>query len=171
MGEVRIPSEKECHELMAKVGLPSGLVQHSIAVKDTALMFADRLEKDGIRVDRRLLAASALLHDIMKIDAQVCHGMEGGEFLRKMGFPEVAKVVEKHCLSNLDDPNLVPKTAEEKLLMYADLRTSGGQVVSLDERFDYIRRRYKPRNPEKFQEYVAFAKQLEWEFGKVIEDG
>ena len=76
---------------------------------------------------------------------------------------EVAKVIEKHCLNNLADPDLVPKTTEEKLLMYADLRISTGRVVSLDERFAYIKERYKPKEPAKFMECIAFAKQLESE--------
>ncbi len=139
-----------------------------MAVKEHALRFADDLEGKGTVVDRDLVAAAALLHDIKKLDAQFCHGIEGGDFLREKGFHEVAAIVEKHCLNNIDDPGLVPQSTEEKLLMYADLRTNAGRMVSLDERFDYIRKRYRPRNPEKFREYMAFAKQLEWElFGKL----
>ncbi|MBW2971970.1 HDIG domain-containing protein [Candidatus Woesearchaeota archaeon] len=166
--ESRIPSEQECLELMAEVGLASAVARHSVNVKNFALQLADQVEQRGIGVNRPLLAAAALLHDIKKMDAEVCHGIEGGEFLRKKGFSEVAKVVEKHCLINLDDPTYVPRTAEEKLLMYADLRVSTGRVVSLDERFDYIRKRYKPKDTKTFQEYITFAKQLEWElFGRV----
>ncbi|MBU2561001.1 MAG: HDIG domain-containing protein [Nanoarchaeota archaeon] len=166
--ESRIPSEQECLELMAEAGLASAVVRHSISVKNFALGLADDVERRGIAVNRPLLSAAALLHDIKKLDAEVCHGIEGGDFLRRKGFPEVASVVEKHCLINLDDPSFVPKTAEEKLLMYADLRVSTGKIVSLDERFDYIRKRYRPKSPQELQEYLAFAKKLEWDlFGRV----
>ncbi len=165
--ESRIPTEQECLELMAEVGLATAVVQHSILVKNLALKLADDVEKRGISINRPLLSAAALLHDIMKLDAEVCHGIEGGEFLRNRGFPEVAKVIETHCLINLDDQYYVPQTPEEKLLMYSDLRVNAGGVVSLSERFDYIRERYRPKNQSKFQEYIAFAKQLEQEmFGK-----
>ncbi|MBW2963929.1 HDIG domain-containing protein [Candidatus Woesearchaeota archaeon] len=161
--ESRIPSESECLELLSQMHLPPGVINHSIAVKNFALEMADRLSVHGIDIDRELIAASALLHDIMKVNAEVCHGIEGGEFLRKKGFHEVARVVEKHCLNNLRDPELVPKTKEEKLLMYADLKINGGKVVSLDDRFEYIRKVYKPGNVDRFNEYAAFARQLEWE--------
>ena len=161
--ESRIPSEDECFELMAEMNLAPAVMHHSIIVRTFALELADTLKNKGISVNRPLIAAAALLHDIMKIDAEVCHGIEGGDFLRKKGFHEVAQIVEKHCLNNLDDPSFVPKTTEEKILMYADLRVSTGKVVSLDRRFEYIREHYRPKNPKKFQKYIAFAKQLEWE--------
>lgn len=165
--ESRIPSEQECLELMAEMNLVPALTTHCIAVKNAALKFADIIEARGIRVNRPLIAAAALLHDIMKLDAEVCHGIEGGEFLRKKGFDEVASIVEKHCLNNLGNPSLVPKTTEEKLIMYADLRVLGGSFVSLDERFAYIKERYRPINPLLLDEAFAFARQLEWElFGK-----
>ena len=166
--ESRIPSEQECLELMARMNLASAIMNHSIVVRNFALELAKEVEKRGIQVNRPLLSAAALLHDIMKMDAEVCHGIEGGEFLRKQGFHEVASVVEKHCLNNLDDPDFVPKTNEEKLLMYADLRVNAGRIVTLDDRFRYINERYKPKDPKRFQEYISFAKQLEWELlGKV----
>lgn len=164
----RIPTEEECLEIMAEINLASTVMLHSIVVNKFAMELADRLEKDGKNVNRPLLSAATLLHDIMKIDAEVCHCIEGGEFLRKKGFHEVAAVIEKHGLQNLDDPSLVPRTTEEKLLMYADLRVSSGKIVSLDERFDYIKERYKPRDPKQLTECKVFAKQLEWElFGKL----
>lgn len=163
----RIPSEQECFDLMAEVSLASAVLHHSIIVKAFALKLAEQIEEGGIEVNKPLLLASALLHDIMKLDAEVCHCIEGGQFLRGKGFHEVASIVEKHCLNNLGEHTLVPKTTEEKLLMYADLRVSKGKVVSLEERFDYIKDRYKPKDPNKFKEVFLFAKQLEWElFGK-----
>ena len=159
--ESRIPSEQECLELMAEVNLAPAVVNHSIAVKNVALRLADKIEKGGVKVNKPLIAAAALLHDIMKIEAEVCHGIEGGEFLRKRGFHEVASIVEKHCLSNLGSPGLVPRTTEEKLLMYSDLRVKGGNFVSLEERFDYIRERYPLKNPRLLDMAFDFAKQLE----------
>jgi len=163
----RMPTESECLELMSEVGLAPAITNHSIAVKNIALEFAGILEEKGIEVDKSLVSAAALLHDIRKMDAFVCHGIEGGDFLRNKGFPAVADVVEKHCINNLDDPSLIPSTVEEKLLMYSDLRINAGRKVSLDERFDYIKQRYNPRNMNKFGECLTFARQIEWElFGE-----
>jgi len=163
MKNSRIPTEPECLKLMEEVGLAPAILHHSLIVKRFAMEIADDLDKNGVKVDKELVAAAALLHDIMKMEAQVCHGIEGGEFLRRKGFHEVASVVEKHCLINLKDPAFIPKTTEEKLLMYADLRVGTGTVISLEERFDYIKKRYAPKDPAKFEEYKLFAKQLEWE--------
>jgi putative nucleotidyltransferase with HDIG domain len=161
--ESRIPSESECLELLSELNLPSAVINHSVAVKNFALDTAESLSVKGHSINKPLIAAAALLHDVMKVDAQVCHGIEGGEFLRTKGFHEVAGVVEKHCLNNLFDPDLVPKSQEEKLLMYADLRINAGSIVSLDDRFEYIRKRYRPKDEKRFAECVAFAKQLEFE--------
>jgi len=167
----RIPSESECLALMDEIDLAPTVRNHSLIVQKFALCLADDLDKKGVKVNKELVSAAALLHDIMKLDAQVCHGIEGGEFLRKKGFHEVASVVEKHCLNNLEDPDFVPQTTEEKLLMYADLRVGTGKVVSLSERFKYIKEKYNPKDPMKFNEYIAFAKQLEWELlGKLEKD-
>jgi putative nucleotidyltransferase with HDIG domain len=160
---MKIPSEEECLELMAEVELAPAVIHHSIIVKKAALEFADLIEQKGTKVNRPLITAAALLHDIKKLDAEMCHGIEGGEFLRKKGFPEVASIVEKHCLINLDDPDLTPKTTEEKLLMYADLRVNTGKIVPLNDRFDYIKRQYRPKDMKKLQEFLTFAKQIEWE--------
>ncbi|MFC1723053.1 HD domain-containing protein [Nanoarchaeota archaeon] len=149
---------------MAEVDLAPAVVRHSIGVRDFALQIADNLESKGHSINRPLLESAALLHDIMKVDAEIDHALEGGEFLRNKGFHPVADLVEKHALNNLSNESLIPRTTEEKLLMYADLRFSSGRVVSLDERFNYIKERYGPKNPDKFHIYVDFAKKLEAEF-------
>ncbi len=166
-----IPTESECFALLAEADLHPSIVRHSIGVRDVALQIADKLEAVGHPVDKSLVAASALLHDIMKINAEFDHAIEAGDLLRQKGFHEVASVVEKHALNNLSDPSFVPKTVEEKLIMYADLRFSSGRVVSLDERFDYIKRKYAPKNPNTFKSYMKFAKNLEKEFKDILESG
>ncbi len=164
----RIPTESECFDLLSEVDLASAVVRHSILVKRFALELTDELNNKGLTINRPLIQAAALLHDIMKLSAEMDHAIEGAEFLRERGHHEVAKLVEKHALNNLGDPSLIPKTPEERLLMYADLRVSGGGIVSLDERFSYIRKRYKPKDEAKFQMCIDFAKQLEKEFTEKV---
>jgi len=167
---MNIPSESECFELLAKTSLAPAVVHHCALVNRFALDFASKIKKEGVVVNTDLLSAAALLHDVMKMDAQVCHCLEGGAFLREKGFFEVASIVEKHGINNLDEPNLVPRTIEEKILMYSDLRVCLGRIVSIDERFDYICERYKPKNQKKFQKYMEFAKELEQELLVLIDD-
>ncbi|HII72417.1 TPA: HDIG domain-containing protein [Candidatus Woesearchaeota archaeon] len=155
---------------MSEIGLAPAVVHHSILVRKFALQIADELAKVGHSVDRELVAASALLHDIMKMSAEFDHAIEGGELLKRRGFHPVAELVRKHALNNLDNPDFVPRTTEEKLLMYADLRVSGGGVVSLAERFDYIKRQYNPKDPDRFKGYQDFAYMLEDEFIEKLGD-
>ena len=160
----RIPTESECFELLAELGVDSAIVQHSVAVKNAALEFASQAEKKGHTVNMPLLSAAALLHDIMKRDAEVCHCVEGAALLRKRGFSAVAAVMEKHGLNNLRSAEFVPKTAEEKLLMYSDLRVLRAELVSLDDRFAYVKERYKV-DDSGIAFCKEFAKSLEKELG------
>lgn len=160
----KIPTESECFEIMAELDIPTPIVHHSVAVKNVALGLAEQLEAKGMIINKPLITAAALLHDMLKLDAEMCHCIEAGDKLRDMGYPAVASVVEKHGLNNLNKPELVPTTNEEKLLMYSDLRVCKGKMVSLEERFKYIRERYKPKNMEKFNSYLEFVKKMEKEF-------
>ena len=160
----RIPTEAECFDILSEVDVPPAVVRHSIAVKNFALELTDQLNAQGHNINKELITASALLHDVLKTSAEFDHAVEAGEFLRKKGFHIVAEVVEKHALNNLTDSSFIPQTPEEKLLMYADLRIVSGSVVSLDERFDYIGRQYQPKDPNKFKGCRSFAKSLEMEF-------
>jgi len=164
-----VPSETQCFELLSEVGLAPALVRHSIAVKDFAFALGLKLRERGHDVNLDLIKASALLHDIYKLEADVCHCIEGGQFLREKGFHPVADVIEKHCLNNIGNPDLIPKTTEEKLLLYSDLRNGANGTVTLVERFASIRRRYR-LNPDSFERYITFAKQLEDEFRGMIDD-
>ena len=88
------------------------------------------------------------------------HVIEGYEFIKSLGFQEVAEVMKKHGLYHLSKGEFVPKTWEEKIVFYADKRAKGDKVVSVDERFEYIKQRYKKDNVEK---EVNFTKKIEKE--------
>ncbi len=54
------------------------------------------------------------------------------------------------------------KTLEEKIVYYADKRVLGGKIVSLKERFDYLKERYGLKNKE-------MKKNIEKSYPKVVE--
>ena len=60
----RIPDESVCSTLLAQI--PPQVAAHSRAVQRLALEMCDALAAHGVRLNRALLSAAALLHDIAK---------------------------------------------------------------------------------------------------------
>ena len=62
----KIPSKEECLSILAKNKTPSNVIEHCKAVCRVAEEIAGNLIKKGIRVNKELIIAAALLHDIEK---------------------------------------------------------------------------------------------------------
>ncbi|MBS3101508.1 HD domain-containing protein [Candidatus Woesearchaeota archaeon] len=154
-----IPTKEECLKILEKENVPSNIITHLKAVHDFSMKVCDVLEKRGIKINRNLAAAGALLHDIRKTSPND-HIIEGYELVKSLGFPEVAEVIKKHGLMHIDKDEFVPKTLEEKIIFYADKRVKGDKVVGLNERFEYIKQRYGRDNTEK---ELEFTKKIEKE--------
>lgn len=154
-----IPTKQQCLEILKSNNVPDNIVAHLKTVCDFSMKVADNLENKGIHVNRDLVAAAALLHDIKKVGSSK-HEIEGAEFVKQLGFAEVAEIIRKHGLSNLDKDELVPKTWEEKIVFYSDKRVQGSKVVSVDGRFEYIKQRYKREDVER---EITFTKKIEKE--------
>ena len=153
----KIPSKEECLDILRKNKTPSNVIAHSKAVCEFAESLADKLIKKGHKVNKKLLIAAALLHDIEREKDN--HVVEGANLIKGMGFIEVSKVARKHGLYQLEDKNIQPKTIEEKILFYADKRVKENKVVSLKDRVEDLKRRYK----KDFSHEFEFAKKIEEE--------
>ena len=104
------------------------LLKHSRQVADRCLAIAAKHPE--LSADKQFLEEAAMLHDIgiRWCDAPSihCHGTEpylrhgpiGGELLRQEGFPQHARVAERHTGTGL--PGLEPETLEEQMVCYAD---------------------------------------------------
>ena len=156
---MRIPTKQQCLKILKDNNVPDNIIAHSKAVCKVAIKIVDLLEKGGISVNKDLVAAASLLHDIKKLSPND-HVIEGYGFVKSLGFPEVALVMRKHGLSNLEKDDCIPKTWEEKIVFYADKRVKNDKIVSVDERFEYIRQRYKK---EDIEEEYNFTKMVEKE--------
>ena len=154
-----IPTYKQCLQILKDNNVPDNIVSHLKIVHDFSMKVCDVLEKRGIKANRDLIAAGALLHDIKKINSDD-HIIEGYDLVKSLGFPEVAGVIKKHGLMHIDKEEFVPKTWEEKIVFYADKRCSGSKVVSLEERFEYIKQRYKKEHVDL---EISFTKKIEKE--------
>ena len=154
-----IPTKEVCLKILKENNVSDNIIAHSEAVCDFAMKVADLLKKRSIHVNRNLVAAGALLHDIKKINSDD-HVVEGFELVKSLGFPELAQVIKKHGLAHLKEQEFVPKTWEEKIVFYADKRVKSDKIVSVDERFEYIKQRYKKDDVAK---EINFTKRIEKE--------
>ena len=156
---MKLPTKEECLKILEKAEVPANIIAHTSTVCDFSMKVIDLLEKKGIKVNRNLVAAAALLHDLKKM-ASDRHEIDGAEHIKQLGYPEVGRVISKHGLANLNKEELIPKTWEEKILFYSDKRVNGDKVVTVDERFEYIKQRYKKEGIEK---EIEFTKKIEKE--------
>ncbi|MBI4739824.1 HD domain-containing protein [Candidatus Woesearchaeota archaeon] len=158
----RLPSEEECLQILRESGAHDLFIDHLRRVQGVANAVCVIAKKRGLSLDAELVSVAALLHDVAKHRSKGNHGKEGGDYLRSRGFPTVAEVVQTHCPENLRTGKLVPKTIEQKAVFYADMRVNPGRLVTLEERFAYIRECY-PQAESEILELYTFAKQIEWE--------
>jgi len=156
---MNIPTKEQCLDILKENKTPSNVIEHSMTVYNFALDLANKLEKKGITVNKDLVTAASLLHDVERVKDS--HVDAGVKLLKQLGFPEVAEVIKKHTLHGLDKNNL---TVEEKILFYADKRTKGHKIVSLKERIESLEKKY---NIDLKRE-SEFAKKIEKDIIKII---
>ena len=59
-------SVKSCLDLLEKHGVPRHIVAHSLKVHEVAMFLAERMDAKGVRVNKALVGALALLHPTHK---------------------------------------------------------------------------------------------------------
>ena len=147
-----IPTKEECLAILEKNKTPSNVIEHCKTVCQVAEDTAEDLIKKGVKVNKELVTAAAMLHDIEREKED--HIIAGANLLKNSGFPEVSEVIKKHTLYRLEDIQL--KTVEEKIIFYADKRVKGDKIVSLEERFEDLEKRYN----KSFKEEFEFTKKI-----------
>lgn len=140
---MRIPPQNECLQMLCTTDMPDHIQNHSRLVCRIGLVLADGLIAAGIPINRDLVMASALLHDITKprsFETGENHAKTGGEYLSTLGFPEVGEIVRQHVVLDHYFDGTAPSEAE--IVNYADKRVLHDRVVPLDDRMAYILQRY-----------------------------
>ncbi len=171
---MHIPVRDQCLQLLDSMQMPMHIQAHSRIVCEVALVLADGLNAAGVPLNRDLIRASALLHDITKprsFKTGENHARTGGEYLNGLGFYEVGEIVRQHVVLDQWLPPDSPQAdavggqapGEAEVVNYADKRVLHDQVVSLDERMAYILHRYA-RTPERRQLMIHF-----WERAEALE--
>lgn len=140
---MRIPKQDECIDMLESMAMPDHIRNHSKLVCRVALLLTDRLIAAGIPLNRNLVTASALLHDITKPRSFTTgenHSKTGGEYLTELGYPEVGHIVRQHVILDAYFADDTPNEAE--IVNYSDKRVLHDHVVPLDDRMNYILERY-----------------------------
>jgi putative nucleotidyltransferase with HDIG domain len=144
--------------------MPTHIQDHSCMVCRVALVLTDGLIDAGMGINRPLVEAAALLHDITKprsFKTGENHAQTGGAYLVSLGFPEVGQIVRQHVVLDHYCSGNTPSEAE--VVNYADKRVLHDRVVSLDNRMTYIYERYArtPERQELLQELWRNTRNLE----------
>jgi len=137
---LRIPSREECISLLKKYGADERLLKHSIKCSEVALKMSE-----NCNVDKMLIEAGALLHDIGKTVVKgIRHGVEGYYILKNEGYDEIlARFCSTHVGAGirkseakklgLPDMDYIPRTLEEKIVCHADTLLAGDRITDIEE--------------------------------------
>ncbi|TMC64797.1 MAG: HD domain-containing protein [Chloroflexi bacterium] len=150
-----VPGRVDAAALLLSLDPPAWFLRHSQAVAEVASWLAERIEFAGVPVDRALVEAAALLHDVDKLlpsddrATQLPHGEGSADWLARQGHPELGRAVANHPVTKLVDGEAFRRwaafaTREERVVCYADKR-AGQRLESMDERFADWSRRHPDR--------------------------
>lgn len=150
--KTRIPSEEECLTILHEYKILPNILEHSKQVKNVSLIIIDNL-KDNSYINRELVIAAALLHDITKTlsirTGDLKHDITGGNILREMGYNKIADIVESHIILRNFKPE--GKLEEREIVHYADKRVLHDKIATIHERMDDLIKRYsKSERDENF---------------------
>lgn len=153
------------------------LLKHSRQVAQRALQIAQRHPELG--ADQRFLEEGAMLHDIGVFrchapsiycegtEPYLRHGLIGGQLLRKEGYPDHARVCERHTgtgltIEEINEQHLplppadyVPETIEEQIICYADKfysKSHPDRVSTVDDVIASLRK-FGSKGVDKFKKW------------------
>jgi predicted hydrolase (HD superfamily) len=149
-----VPGRVEAASLLLSLDPSSRFLRHACAVAEVAGFLAARAAARGRPVDRRLVEAAALLHDVDKIlpaddpARALPHAIGSAAWLAGRGHPELSPAVAAHTVGRLIDGDafrrwMATAPLEERIVAYADKRATK-RLRSMDSRFARWRRKHGP---------------------------
>ena len=130
--------------------------RHSFMVARVASLLQRGLKQSRIAVqfpDRDLVIAGALLHDIAKsrcLEDNCRHAEVGAALCTELGYPRIAEIVRNHVVLSRyrHESYRAGNFNAVELVFYADKRVRHDEVVTLDDRLEYIIGKYADNSPE-----------------------
>jgi putative nucleotidyltransferase with HDIG domain len=167
---VGVPSRTAAAALLLSLDPPPWLIAHASVVAEVAAFIAERTAAKGAPVDRAVVEAAALLHDVDKLLPadhplqELGHGEAGARWLTQLGYGELSRAVAAHPVTRLLDPDRYGRwngvaTREERIVAYADKRGST-RLISMRTRFAGWEERL-PQHRESLLRGRARAERLE----------
>jgi len=146
-----VPDIAQCFRYMDKYAMLPNIRRHSIIVARVAWQIVEELNTSELATasvsDQEFVIAGALLHDIAKtpcLKKDCDHAQTGAEICNRLGYPEIACIVAEHVILKDYDISRYRQgifTARE-VIYYADKRVRHEEIVSLDDRLEYILENY-----------------------------
>lgn len=136
--------ERDYIKMLKDEGCSHEVIDHSLKVQRLAMKIAERIKRNGIKVDMNTVYLASLFHDIGRSRTHgINHIVEGANIARQLGLPEkVVKAIEHHGGAGIDKEDAVklglppkdytPRTLEEEIVAHADNLTDNG-YRSIDE--------------------------------------
>jgi uncharacterized protein len=125
--------------VLVRAGCDPGVIAHARAVTRLALTFSE-----SPVVDRKLVLAGAMLHDIGRSETHgIAHAQRGAVIARGLGLDErIASIIERHIgagltadecsLEGLAPRDCLPVTVEEKIVANADNLVAGTRQTTIE---------------------------------------
>lgn len=136
---------------MDKYAMLDNIRRHSLIVTRVAETIVASLDLGGtsdiVAPDLNMVRAGALLHDIAKtrcLDGGCRHAEEGQLICEEHGYPDIGIIVREHVFLSSFTPDRYKQGAfpAREIVYYSDKRVRHEEIVSLDQRLDYIIERY-----------------------------
>lgn len=165
---MKLPTREQCFGILKEHDVPENVMKHTLAVNKVAVFLAKKLREKGINIDVDVIDRASLLHDLDKIKTLGTkeHGKVSKKILSSIGYPELGEIVFKHLFSGVLNRGY---SWEDKVVHYADKRCTEDKIVSLKDRFDYIRGKYVKRGLKQNPEIEKLILDTEKEIFEIIE--
>ncbi len=131
------PSSELCRQIQNYFNVSADIKAHSDKVMEVALSIYHILYKKGIILNKNLIIAAALLHDIAK--GSKYHDKLGAQWTMEMGYDEVSEIIRQHMY--LDD--ISSEITEKEVIFLSDKLVDGSNISSIEKMFSLRESTYK----------------------------
>jgi hypothetical protein len=133
----KYPSTDLCMRIQEYFNVSEEIKVHSEKVKDVALSIYETLIKRDIILNKDLIVAACLLHDIAK--GKKYHDRVGAQWMAEMGYIEVSKIIEEHMNLKEFSEKITEKEVvylADKLVVYlADKLVDNDSISTVEQMF------------------------------------
>jgi len=147
-------------KILEKEGCSKAVIKHCEKVAKLAREIAERIVRNGIKVDMEAVEAGAWLHDVGRARTHgIMHIIEGVEIAKKYGMPKkVLDIIEHHGGAGIDaeeaeklglpKKDYTPKSIEEMIVAHAD-NLVGINYRKIDDAVKELKRKAGEKAAEK----------------------